>query len=160
MKTLTKSHVLAFGSGLVFATGLVLSGMTQPEKVIGFLRVTKDWDPSLAFVMIGAIAVHALAYHLWLKHQKKPILAQTFNIPTNRKIDGRLLLGALLFGLGWGLGGYCPGPAVVSIMSLDESTTLFALSMSAGMVLFHFYERWRQKIHQALHAQNQQTGKI
>jgi uncharacterized membrane protein YedE/YeeE len=159
MKTLTKSHFAAFFAGLVFATGLVLSGMTQPDKVIGFLRVTRDWDPSLAFVMIGAILVHALAYHLWLKHEKKPILAPTFNIPTSRKIDGRLLIGAALFGMGWGLGGYCPGPALVSFMSLDASTTLFGLSMAGGMVLFHFYERWRQKAHQALHAQ-EQSGKI
>lgn len=160
MKTLTKSHLAAYGAGLVFATGLVLSGMTQPDKVIGFLRVTRDWDPSLAFVMVGAIAVHALAYHLWLKHAKKPILAPSFSIPTQKKIDGRLLLGATLFGLGWGLGGYCPGPALVSVMSLDESNVLFVLAMAGGMTLFHFYERWRQKAHQALHAHDQQTGKI
>jgi len=160
MKTLTKSHLAAFLSGLVFATGLVLSGMTQPEKVIGFLRVTRDWDPSLAFVMIGAILVHSLAYHLWLKGKKQPILAPTFNIPTNKKIDGRLLLGASLFGLGWGLGGFCPGPAVVSVMSLNSSTTLFMLSMVSGMVIFHFYESWRQKAHQTLHAHDKHTGKI
>jgi uncharacterized membrane protein YedE/YeeE len=160
MKTLTKSHLAALAAGLVFAAGLVLSGMTQPEKVIGFLRITQDWDPSLAFVMMGAILVHALAYHLWLKHQKKPVLAATFNIPTSKKIDGRLLMGALLFGLGWGLAGYCPGPALVSLMSLHESTILFGFSMAAGMVLFHFYERWRQRAHQLLQTRDQQTGKI
>lgn len=160
MNTSSKSHIAAYLSGLIFATGLVLSGMTQPDKVIAFLRVTRDWDPSLAFVMMGAILVHMLAYQLWLKHKKKPVLAANFSIPTSKKIDGRLLLGAVLFGFGWGLGGFCPGPALVSMMSLNSSTMLFGMSMAGGMVLFHFYETWRQKSHQVVHASEKQTGKI
>jgi uncharacterized membrane protein YedE/YeeE len=141
-----KQLLAAFIAGFVFAVGLAISGMTQPEKVIGFLDITGDWDPSLMFVMVGAIAVHAAAYHLWLKKWKRPLLVENFSLPTSKVIDGRLLLGSALFGVGWGLGGFCPGPALVSTMSYDRSVLTFVLSMLAGMVGFHFFERARQKL--------------
>ncbi len=97
-------------SGLLFGAGLVLSGMTRPDKVIGFLDLTGDWDPSLAFVMVGAIGVFAFA--AWAaRRQTRPVWAPSFQWPTRKDIDARLLLGSALFGLGWGLAGYCPGPA-------------------------------------------------
>lgn len=144
MQTTFKNNLAAYGAGLIFASGLAISGMTQPTKVIGFLRWGEGWDPSLALVMAGAIAVFGLAYHLWLKKKLRPFLAPSFSIPSKRKIDGRLLLGASLFGIGWGWAGYCPGPALVAAASLDKPVLIFVLSMMSGMLLHHFYERWRQ----------------
>ena len=119
-------------SGLIFGIGLILSGMTQPAKVIGFLDPLSGWDPSLAFVMIGAIAVHSLAYRL-VPRLQRPLFASDWRLPTRRDVDLRLLLGAALFGAGWGLGGYCPGPALTSIVSGASSTLLFTAAMLGGM---------------------------
>ena len=105
---------VAFVAGLIFALGLGISGMTLPQKVIGFLDVTGAWDYSLAFVMGGAVVVYGIAYQL-VRRMEKPRYAAKFHLPTSRKIDWRLLLGAMLFGAGWGLGGFCPGPALVSL---------------------------------------------
>ena len=149
MKNNVKSNLAAFGAGILFALGLGISGMARPEKVIGFLNITGDWDPSLAFVMVGAIAVHTLFYQLWLKQKSKPLLAASFSIPTNKKIDSRLVIGSSLFGIGWGLSGFCPGPALLSTMSLNRTSLIFVLAMIAGMVLYHFFERARQSLHQA-----------
>jgi uncharacterized membrane protein YedE/YeeE len=124
-----------FLAGVLFAGGLVISGMTQPSKVIGFLDFGGNWDPSLAFVMLGAISVHALAYRVMAK-RKAPILAPTFQIPTRRDIDVRLILGAVLFGVGWGLAGYCPGPAVSSIVAGDPSTLTFFGSLLSTLVVY------------------------
>ena len=123
----------SFGAGVVFALGLGLAGMTQPAKVFGFLNVFGTWDPSLAFVMGGAIAVHAVAVRL-AAGRPAPILAERFSGPTRTAIDGRLLGGAALFGVGWGLGGYCPGPAIVSLASLDLAPIVVVVGMIAGML--------------------------
>ncbi|MCX6131441.1 MAG: YeeE/YedE family protein [Proteobacteria bacterium] len=147
MDSRSKNLAAAYISGLIFALGLGLSGMTQPNKIIGFLNITGPWDPSLAFVMLGAITVHGLAYQLWLKKKAKPIFAASFSIPINKKIDGRLILGASLFGIGWGMSGYCPGPAILSVASLQPGVLIFTASMIAGMALFHVYERGRQQKH-------------
>ena len=149
MKNTLKSNGASFGAGILFALGLGLSGMAMPEKVIGFLNITGDWDPSLAFVMIGAIGVHVLFYQLWLKQKDKPLLAPSFSIPTHKKIDSRLVIGSTLFGIGWGLSGFCPGPALLAIMSLNRTSLIFAIAMIAGMVLYHFFERARQNLPQA-----------
>ncbi len=149
MKNQIKSNLAAFGAGILFALGLGISGMARPEKVIGFLNITGDWDPSLAFVMVGGIAVHTLFYQLWLKQKSKPLLATAFSIPTSKKIDSRLVIGSAMFGIGWGLSGFCPGPALLSTMSFNKSSLIFVLAMIAGMVLFHFYERARQNQHLA-----------
>jgi len=124
-----------FFAGVLFAVGLVISGMTQPSKVVGFLDIFGNWDPSLALVMGGAVAVHALAYR-WIKGRSSPLLAPTFQIPTKTDIDTKLILGSALFGVGWGLGGYCPGPAISSSVVGDPRTLIFILSMIGTMVIY------------------------
>jgi len=101
----------SFSSGMVFALGLGISGMTRPVKVIGFLDFFGAWDASLAFVMIGAIAVYFAAYH-WSRKMSSPLLAADFSLPKRSDLDAKLILGAAIFGAGWGLGGFCPGPAL------------------------------------------------
>ncbi len=129
------TDVLAFVAGLLFAVGLGVAGMTQPAKVIGFLDVGGDWDPSLAFVMIGAIAVHMAFARRATRPAARPVLAERFMLPTSTRIDGKLVTGAALFGLGWGAAGFCPGPAIVSLVSLSWTTALFVAAMLAGMLL-------------------------
>jgi uncharacterized membrane protein YedE/YeeE len=135
--------VLGALAGSVFGIGLVLSGMAQPQKVIGFLDLAGDWDPSLAFVMAGAIAVYAPLYRYILK-RTTPLYAQRFFVVANNEVDARLVLGAGVFGLGWGLAGYCPGPGIVSAGSGASAGLTFAVSMIAGMLLFELYQHaWR-----------------
>jgi uncharacterized membrane protein YedE/YeeE len=137
MKRSTLVALVAFAAGLVFAIGLAFSGMTQPSKVIAFLDVFGAWDPSLAFVMGGAIAVHALfAWRANPSRARAPRLAARFAVPEARGVDGRLLAGAALFGVGWGIAGYCPGPAVVSIVTLAPETLGFVGAMVAGMMAY------------------------
>ncbi|HEY6079591.1 MAG TPA: DUF6691 family protein [Polyangiaceae bacterium] len=126
--------VAAVGSGILFGVGLVLSGMTRPEKVVGFLDVGGAWDPSLAFVMAGAIAVHVLAYR-WTRARKAPLFTAKFGIPSRRDIDVKLLLGAGVFGVGWGMGGYCPGPGIVSLASGAAGPLVFVAAMLLGMLV-------------------------
>ena len=110
--------VIGFLTGLVFSLGLTLSGMTDPARVVGFLDVAGDWDPTLIFVLGGAVITTFLGYRLvW--RRGTPLLGERFQLPTRRDIDGRLLLGAALFGIGWGLSGYCPGPAIVSSSAMS-----------------------------------------
>jgi len=127
----------AFFCGLIFAFGLGLSGMTQPAKVVGFLDFTGAWDPSLAMVMIGAIAVHSLSYRSIVR-RPSPLLAESFRLPSASAIDHRLLVGAALFGVGWGLVGYCPGPAVTAVGGASRPALLFVPAMMAGIALYHF----------------------
>lgn len=129
---------VSFLSGVIFAVGLVIGGMTQPAKVVGFLDFTGKWDPSLAMVMIGAIAVYAPLSRL--ARRSRPILAQAYSLPARTDIDGRLITGAALFGTGWGLGGLCPGPAVVSLGAGHPPVLIFALAMAAGMYLYKLIE--------------------
>lgn len=124
-----------FLSGVLFAAGLVISGMTQPSKVIGFLDFGGDWDPSLAFVMAGAILVHSVAYRL-IAGRASPLWALSFQIPTRRDIDFPLVFGAVLFGTGWGLAGYCPGPAIASAVAGEPATLTFAAALAATMILY------------------------
>jgi uncharacterized membrane protein YedE/YeeE len=126
-------YVVSFSSGLVFAAGLAISGMTQPAKVLGFLDVTGAWDPTLMFVMIGAIAVH-MGFALRAKNAAKPLLARQFSLPARDAIDAPLFIGAALFGVGWGLEGYCPGPAVVASASGGAVPLVFVASMVAGLL--------------------------
>ena len=128
---MTLSRLLAFATGLAFALGLGVSGMTQPTKVIRFLDVAGAWDPALAFVMVGAIGVHALA--LWLgKRRSRPALGPAFEAPPRAGIDARLLTGAAVFGVGWGASGFCPGPALVALMSFSPSVLAFVAAMVVG----------------------------
>lgn len=132
-----------FFSGLVFAVGLVLGGMTQPQNIIGFLDVFGDWQPSLAFVMFGAVLVHSIAYRLILR-RSKPLLAARFLIPKRSDIDAKLVVGAALFGVGWGLGGFCPGPALVATGALIPDAAVFVAAMAAGQWLCGKYASWAQ----------------
>jgi uncharacterized protein len=126
--------LLSFLAGVVFALGLGISGMTRPVKVIGFLDFAGRWDASLAFVMIGAISVYFGAYR-WIRTRPRPVLAETFSVPQRVDIDRNLVAGAALFGAGWGLGGFCPGPALTSIASGEAPVILFVSAMVAGMYL-------------------------
>ena len=118
-------HAIAFLAGLTFGVGLLISGMTHPSKVIGFLDVTRRWDPTLAFVMVGAVGVYAIALH-WLG-QRAPALA--------RDIDVRLVAGSAIFGIGWGLSGFCPGPAIVAAGSGATTALVFIAAMLVGSLL-------------------------
>ena len=125
--------MVALLAGLLFALGLGISGMTQPAKVLGFLDVAGRWDPSLAFVMVGAIGVHAALVRLILR-RRAPILARSFSLPVRRKVDARLLLGAAVFGVGWGLAGLCPGPAVTVLATGKPIAMAFVGAMLVGTV--------------------------
>jgi uncharacterized membrane protein YedE/YeeE len=119
--------------GLLFGIGLVISGMADPAKVLNFLDLAGSWDPSLAFVMGGAVVVAFFGYRLVLG-RKRPLLAPDFQLPTRSAIDGRLVAGAAIFGLGWGLGGFCPGPALTSLGLAETGTLVFVPAMFAGML--------------------------
>lgn len=131
-------HVIVFLSGLLFSLGLIVSGMINPAKVIGFLDLFGQWDPSLAFVMAGAVAVTSVGFRFILK-QPHPRFASTFSIPTRTDIDTPLLVGPALFGLGWGLVGLCPGPALAALTAAPKSTWVFFASMIAGMYALKLY---------------------
>jgi uncharacterized protein len=130
----------AFVAGLIFAVGLALGGMTLPGKVTAFLDIFGNWDPSLAFVMLGAISVYAVLYRVIRRHSS-PLFAPTFSTPTRRDLDFRLVGGAALFGVGWGLGGFCPGPAVTSLTSGQPSTLIFVAAMLVGMLLYKLVDK-------------------
>jgi uncharacterized membrane protein YedE/YeeE len=125
--------------GLVFGAGLLISGMTQPAKVLGFLDVLGRWDPTLAFVMAGALAVSASGFAL-ARRRGAPLFAAQYLWPTRTDIDRPLVVGSLLFGIGWGLAGLCPGPALENLASLSPRVVGFVLAMVAGMVA----EAWWQ----------------
>jgi uncharacterized membrane protein YedE/YeeE len=125
---------IALLCGLVFGTGLAVSGMTDTAKVLGFLDLFGNWVPDLAFVMGGAVCVTLVAFRLVLK-RKQPLLAPDFKLPLNTAIDGRLLGGAAVFGVGWGIYGYCPGPALSALVYQDGKTVLFVIAMLVGMAL-------------------------
>lgn len=134
------TYVVNALAGALFAVGLALSGMTQPAKVTAFLDFFGDWDPSLAFVMGGAILVYLPLYRITQK-RRTPVFASRFLLPTKTDIDGRLLGGAALFGIGWGMAGYCPGPGITSLGSGSPRAVVFVLSMIAGMVVYRVIER-------------------
>lgn len=138
-----RAILTAAASGLLFALGLGLGGMTQPEKVQNFLDFTGRWDPSLAFVMGGALGVHALLQRI-IRRRKAPVLAPHFPALSQARVDGRLVAGAALFGAGWGLAGYCPGPALTALASGSREVVLFVLSMMSGMLLLRLWERARE----------------
>ena len=130
-----KRASVAFVCGLVFGAGLIVSQMSNPAKVIGFLDITGKWDPSLALVMGGAVAVFGVLYRLALR-QGTPLLASRFTVPEKDSLDAPLVVGALIFGVGWGLGGFCPGPAIVSAAFGDARVWAFVATMIAGMFVY------------------------
>jgi uncharacterized membrane protein YedE/YeeE len=136
--------LVSFASGVLFAVGLAIAGMTQPGKVVGFLDVAGDWDPSLAFVMMGAIAVYFVANRL-VQRRPAPLVGAAFHLPTRRDIEPKLVIGAGLFGVGWGLAGYCPGPGLSSLAAGGLKPLLFVASMAAGMLLFEATQKLRTR---------------
>ncbi|MDO9238129.1 MAG: YeeE/YedE family protein [Aquabacterium sp.] len=127
-------------SGLVFGLGLILSGMTNPAKVLGYLDLFGQWDPSLALVMAGAIAVGLIGFH-GIKKRQTSLLGLPLKMPTASHIDRRLVVGNIMFGIGWGLAGYCPGPALVALGNGQRPAMLFIGAMLLGMVIFDQLEK-------------------
>ena len=139
---MTASTLFAFVAGFVFGIGLIVSGMASPRKVLGFLDVTGLWDPSLAMVMIGAIAVGFFAFALGARRSTS-LLGAVMQLPTTRGVDRRLVLGSALFGVGWGLVGFCPGPALVALGAGRVKALVFVAAMLGGMLIFERIERAR-----------------
>ena len=144
------NRIFEFLVGLIFGLGLILSGMTDPSKVIGFLDLSGAWDPSLAFVMGGAILVGVFAFAI-AKKRTSTFLGGALRLPTTSQIDRRLLAGALLFGAGWGLAGFCPGPALVSMSAGQPKALLFVVAMLTGMAIFEALERIVRRTKAAIH---------
>ena len=131
------SKIISLVSGIVFGVGLVISEMINPEKVLGFLDLFGNWDPSLAFVMIGALIVSSPLFHI-IKNKEKPLFAEKFNYSNNKEVNNRLIVGSALFGAGWGLGGLCPGPAISSIALININSITFIFAMFFGFYLVKF----------------------
>ena len=135
------NRISEFAIGLLFGWGLLISGMTDPGKVIGFLDLAGTWDPSLAFVMGGGILVGLMGFTV-AKKRTRSILGSAMHLPTSRDIDRRLVLGSLTFGAGWGLAGFCPGPGIVAMGAGESKAALFVVAMIAGMLVFEVLDRW------------------
>jgi uncharacterized membrane protein YedE/YeeE len=131
---MARTGFAALGAGVLFGVGLTVSGMVQPLKVVGFLDVAGAWDPTLVLVMGAALAVSALAFPAILR-RRRPLFAESFSLPTRQEIDAPLLAGSALFGIGWGLGGFCPGPALASLALGAPGAWIFTAAMAVGMLL-------------------------
>lgn len=140
MKRILEHGLSEFLIGLLFGFGLILAGMTDPGKVIGFLDLFGTWDPSLALVMGGAIAVGAVAFAM-AKKRTANFLGGAMRLPTSNDINTRLVVGSLMFGAGWGLAGFCPGPALVSLGAGQDKAVVFVIAMVLGMLVFEVLER-------------------
>lgn len=131
-----RGNAVVFAAGSLFGVGLLLSGMTRPAVVQGFLDVTGAWNPTLALVMGAAVAVHFVLYRL-IRRRRSPVFDDLFHIPSRRDIDSRLVLGAAIFGVGWGMAGFCPGPGLLAAVGGLPGAALFAAAMTCGMLLQH-----------------------
>ncbi|MDB5919943.1 MAG: hypothetical protein JWR40_4177 [Massilia sp.] len=138
--------IMALVAGLVFGIGLIVSGMTDPSKVIGFLDLAGRWDPSLGFVMGGAILVGLVAFR-FAAGREKSLLGGAMRLPAATRIDRRLVLGGFAFGIGWGLAGYCPGPALASLAGGGGKPLIFSAAMIVGMGIFELLERLAARRH-------------
>jgi uncharacterized membrane protein YedE/YeeE len=130
----------SFGCGLIFGIGLLVSGMTEPAKVLGFLDIFGAWDATLAFVMAGAVAVASAGFAL-ARRRAAPLIAPAFAWPSRNDIDAPLIIGSALFGIGWGLAGICPGPALVNLAGLSTPIVVFVVAMVLGMFGFELWQR-------------------
>lgn len=137
MKIIVK--IMAFISGLMFGIGLLISGMANPSKILGFLDLAGKWDPSLALVMLGAIIIGLPAFYL-AKRKRVAFCGEAINLPTANNIDKKLILGSFAFGIGWGLVGFCPGPALVALGTGSIKAIVFTLAMIAGMFIFEMLQ--------------------
>lgn len=145
----------ALVTGAIFSVGLVFGGMTQPGKVVGFFDFSRgldSWDPSLAFVMGGGMLVYMPVFR-WVRKRERPLRGTTLHLPTASRIDPRLVGGAALFGVGWGLAGFCPGPAITALGSLSGDALLLVVSMFVGMALFRTVDRARAESRRAQRSQ-------
>ena len=140
---MVRRGLVALAAGSLFGAGLALSGMMDPARVRGFLDVFGHWDPTLAFVMGGAVLVMAVAWRVQ-RRMAAPLLCEEFHLPGTRLIEPRLAIGAAIFGVGWGLAGLCPGPAIASVATAFPAVGLFVLAMLAGMALFALIDRDRK----------------
>lgn len=140
MSSKAKHRLVFLLTGLLFGLGLGISGMVLPEKVLGFLDVTGNWDPSLMLVMLGAILVH-IPFVRMAQRRGVSILGDSLQLPKRKDIDPKLVLGAALFGVGWGITGICPGPGIVDLVTLAPGVIAFVGAMLVGMMLFSAYER-------------------
>ena len=134
------SRVVSLISGIIFGVGLSVSQMIDPAKVLGFLNIFGAWDPSLAFVMIGALIISSPFFHLF-KNNDKPVFADSFSYSNNKELNKKLIIGSSLFGAGWGLAGLCPGPAIASLALLNTSSIVFVIAMFVGFYLSDMYKR-------------------
>ncbi|MDB9706018.1 YeeE/YedE family protein [Pelagibacteraceae bacterium] len=134
------SRVVSLISGIIFGVGLTVSQMIDPAKVLGFLNIFGAWDPSLAFVMIGALIISSPFFHLF-KNNNKPVFADSFSYSNNKELNKKLIIGSSLFGAGWGLAGLCPGPAIASLALLNTSSIVFVIAMFVGFYLSDMYKR-------------------
>ena len=132
------NKLISLIAGIIFGIGLVISEMIHPAKVLGFLDLFGNWDPSLAFVMIGALIVSSPLFHL-IKNKDKPLLSERFDYSKNKEINNKLIIGSALFGAGWGLGGLCPGPAISSLALLNINSIIFVFAMFIGFYLVKFF---------------------
>ena len=131
------SRVVSLISGIIFGVGLTVSQMINPAKVLGFLNISDDWDPSLAFVMIGALIISSPFFHLF-KNNNKPVFADSFSYSNNKELNKKLIIGSSLFGAGWGLAGLCPGPAIASLALLNPSSLIFVITMFVGFYISNY----------------------
>ncbi|CAB5510765.1 YeeE/YedE family protein [Achromobacter anxifer] len=136
--------LIAFASGLVFGLGLIISGMANPAKVLGFLDIGGDWDPSLAFVMGGGVLVTAVGF-AFLRRRRASLSGEPLRWPTATRVDLRLAAGSLAFGAGWGLAGFCPGPALVAASAGVPEALIFVAAMVAGMAIFSVLEKFKSR---------------
>jgi uncharacterized membrane protein YedE/YeeE len=132
------NKLISLISGIIFGIGLVISEMVNPAKVLGFLDLFGNWDPSLAFVMIGALVISSPLFHV-IKKREKPIFDAQFNYSNNKEINNKLIIGSALFGAGWGLGGLCPGPAISSIALININSITFVFAMFIGFYIVKFF---------------------
>jgi uncharacterized protein len=132
--------IFSFFAGLLFGVGLIFSGMTNPERIIGFLDITGKWDPSLLFVMLGAITISFFAFREASK-KSTSILGRPMSIPTKKEIDVRLIVGSIIFGIGWGFAGYCPGPGIASIAIGKLQPIIFVIAMLIGMLAYEVIQK-------------------
>ena len=132
------NRIVSLTSGVIFGIGLTVSQMINPAKVLGFLNIFGEWDPSLAFVMFGALIVSSPFFHLF-KKRKKPVFAESFSYSNNKELNKKLIIGSSLFGAGWGLAGLCPGPAIASLALSNKSSVIFVITMFIGFYLADIY---------------------
>ena len=131
------SRIVSLISGIIFGVGLTVSQMIDPAKVLGFLNIFGAWDPSLAFVMIGALIISSPFFHLF-KNNNKPVFADSFSYSNNKELNKKLIIGSSLFGAGWGLAGLCPGPAIASLALLNPSSLIFVITMFVGFYISNY----------------------